>query len=409
MRNIKITQEDNLPAILDWALAGNKTLALSGNNSKAALGRPMTCDANVSLAGLTGVELHEPAELVMRAKAGTPLIEIQEKLDGVHQRLAFSPPDYGPLLGGPAGQATLGGIFACNLSGSNRIKTGAARDHLLGVAGFTGRGTSFQAGGRVMKNVTGFDLCKLVAGSYGTLVACTSFTFKVLPRPEKARTVLVFGLDVAQASVAMKNAMSSIHEVTAAAYLPADIAQRSGVSFLKDENKSVLAVKVEGPAPSAEYRCLALRSEMAALGKVEELHGKNSRTLWSFVSDVKAFVDDQSTIVWKISLPPASTPGFLARLEKELPEAEYYLDWAGGLIWLSVPSGTTDGGVTAIRGNLHGEGHATLIRGDATLRASIAPFQPQNSVLAGISERIRHEFDPSRIFNPLRMYADEGK
>lgn len=408
MRNIEITHEEQVPDILDWALAGGKKLSITGSGSKISLGRPMVCDGQLRMSGLVGIELHEPSELVMQAKTGTKLVDIKKELAKVDQELAFAPPDFGPLLGVAPGLSTIGGVFACNLSGSKRIKAGAARDHLLGVQGFSGRGQPFKAGGRVMKNVTGYDLCKLVTGSYGTLVACTSFTFKVLPRPEKARTVLIFGLDTKAAVEAMRDAMSSIHEVSATAYLPKDIAANSGVGYIEKEDLSVVAIKVEGPAPSAEYRCQALCLEMTSRGKVEELHGKNSEKLWNFVSDVKAFVADQSTSVWKISLPPASVTSYLDRVKPALLNMQYYLDWAGGLIWISVPEGVDFGGEPIIRENLKGEGHATLIRGTAELRREVAPFQPQSTALAALTEKVRDGFDPNRIFNPGRMYRVEG-
>lgn len=403
MREINIMRDEDIPPVLDWALAGNKSLAISGNNSKVRLGRSMECDAQLSMAGITGVLLHEPAELVMRARAGTKLTDIEATLSDAGQELAFAPPDLGPLLGQDAGQATIGGIFSCNLSGSKRIKAGAARDHLLGVTGYSGRGQPFKAGGRVMKNVTGYDLCKLVAGSYGTLALCTSFTFKVLPRPEKTRTILIFGLSVADAVNAMRDALSSIHEVSSVAYLPADIASNTGIDYIDKAGLSVVAIRVDGPGPSAEYRCNALREEMNTLGTIEELHGHNSVALWSFVSDVKPFVVDQSATVWKVSVPPASAPAYLERLLNDQPDIRYYLDWAGGLIWLSVPAGKDKGAEPDIRRHLNEGGHATLIRGSEELRRIVSPFQPQNAVLAGISEKVRNGFDPQRIFNPGRM------
>ncbi len=399
-----ITKEAQVADILEWALAGGKSLAISGNNSKANLGRPMEIDARLSLAGLSGIEMHEPAELVMKAKAGTSLEAIKGVLKQAGQKLAFAPPDYGSLLGQEAGQSTIGGVFACNLSGSERIKAGAARDHLLGVEGFSGRGEAFQTGSRVMKNVTGYDLCKLVCGSYGTIALCTSLTFKVLPRPEKKRTVLVFGLTADAAVKAMRDALSSVHEVSAAAYLPAEIAERTGIGHVTDASDSVAAFLIEGPAPSAEYRCRALKNEMAALGSQEELHGHNSEAFWSFVGDVQAFVGDQKRPVWKISVPPADAPSYLTSLQQGLPDADYYMDWGGGLIWVSVPDGLDAAGESIIRGSLKGDGHATLIRATDALRTSVSPFQPQNVVMAKLSEKVRSGFDPRGIFNPGRLY-----
>ncbi|GLQ06496.1 FAD-binding protein [Sneathiella chinensis] len=409
MRQIEIKTEDQISDVLEWALAGKHRLAIAGAGTKIGIGRPVEADAAVRLEGLSGVELYEPAELVMQAQAGTRLTEIRDILGREGQKLAFDPPDYGPLLGHPAGLGTIGGIFCCNLSGAARVKAGAARDHLLGVQGFTGRGQAFKTGSRVMKNVTGYDLCKLVAGSYGTLTIASRMTFKVLPRPEKTRTVLVFGVGEAEAVAAMRDALSSEHEVCAAAYLPEGVARRSGVSYLQSENRSVVALRIEGPGPSAEFRCVAIRGLMAAYGETEELHGQNSGTLWRFVGDVGAFVQDDPGVVWKVSVPPAGAPAYLKRLREHVQDMEYYLDWGGGLIWIALPNHTATGGEYAIRQSLNGEGHATLIRGSESLRASIAPFQPQNPVLARISEKIREGFDPHRILNPGRMYAFGGE
>jgi glycolate dehydrogenase FAD-binding subunit len=405
MQNVEVNETGQIKDLLEWALADNKTISVAGNNSKAALGRPMDTDVNMSVRGLQGVEMYEAAELVMKAKAGTLLDDILKTLDDSNQKLAFIPPDYGPLLGGEAGQATIGGTFACNLSGSDRIKNGGARDHLLGAEGFTGWGHAFKTGSRVMKNVTGYDLCKLVAGSYGTLAVCTSLTFKVLPRAEKVRTVLIYGEDVKNAVATLRDAMSSVHEVSAAAFLPADIAARSGVDFVKDANTAVVALKIEGPAPSAEFRCNALKDMFASRGNIEELHSTRSRDLWSFVRNVSAFVEDQSSVVWRVSVPPASAPAYVADLKRALPDAEYFLDWAGGLVWVSLPSGTAGAGAEHIRGAIKDGGHATLIRASKDIRLAITPFQPQDVVQARISEKIREGFDPQRILNPGRMYA----
>ncbi len=404
-----ISDEGQIPDILDWALSGKKALQIQGNNSKAALGRPVHADAGLRLAGLEGVEMHEPAELVMQAKAGTSLMTVQDVLKQAGQKLAFSPPDYGPLLGLDPGLSTIGGVFGCNLSGSARIKAGAARDHLLGVRGFSGRGEAFQTGSRVMKNVTGYDLCKLVCGSYGTIALCTSLTFKVLPRPEKSRTVLVFGLQSEQAVTAMRDALSSVHEVSAAAYLPAEIAARTDIGHVTNGMASVTAFLVEGPAPSAEYRCAALRDEMKDVGSLEELHGHNSEKFWTFTGNASAFTGDMQRVVWRVSIPPASASAYIEALSGAHPEAEYFMDWGGGLIWVAMPEGAEDGGEDVIRNAMKEGGHATLIRGSAALRERISPFQPQSKAMNILSEKVRKGFDPEGIFNPGRMYPVEGQ
>src|SRR3974377_1731331 len=206
---------------ISWALAQGKALELIGHSSKRAIGRAAQGTATLDLSGLTGVTLYEPEELVLSAKAGTPLIEIEALLADKGQELAFEPMDYGPLLGRASGQGTLGGVVAANLSGPRRIKAGAARDHFLGVTAVTGRGEIIKSGGRVVKNVTGYDLCKLLAGSWGTLAAMTEINVNALPKAETVATVIVGGLDDARAAQAMAAAMGSACGVSGAAHLPA--------------------------------------------------------------------------------------------------------------------------------------------------------------------------------------------
>ena len=209
----------DVEAAVQWALAQKKSLEIVGHGTKRALGRPAQVDATLDLSGLTGVTLYEPEELVLSARAGTPLAEIEDLLAAKAQQLAFEPMDYGPLLGGQPRQATIGGVLAANLSGPRRIKAGAARDHFLGFTAVSGRGETFKSGGRVVKNVTGYDLCKLMAGSWGTLAAMTDVTVKTLPRPETEATVLVLGLEPARAADAMAAAMGSSGDVSGAAHL----------------------------------------------------------------------------------------------------------------------------------------------------------------------------------------------
>src|SRR6202158_3912560 len=218
----------DVEAAVQWALAENKSLEIVGRGTKRTLGRPAQSDATLDLSGLSGVTLYEPEELVLSAKAGTPLAEIEALLEKNNQQLAFEPMDYGPLLGGQAGQGTIGGAIAANLSGPRRIKAGAARDHFLGVSAVSGRAETFKSGGRVVKNVTGYDMCKLLAGSWGTLAAMTDVTIKTLPRPETEPTVIVVGVDAARAMQAMAAAMGSSCDVSGAAHLAADVAARVG-------------------------------------------------------------------------------------------------------------------------------------------------------------------------------------
>ncbi len=387
-----------------WAVAEEAPLEVVGHGSKRTLGRPVQAAQLLDVSALSGITMYEPAELVMSAGPGTPLAEIEAALAENDQQLAFEPPDLGPLLGSRAGAASIGGVFACNLAGSRRIKAGGARDHFLGVHAVTGRGEAMKAGGRVVKNVTGYDLCKLFAGSYGTLAVMSELTFKVLPAPAKTRTVLVFGLDDAAAARAMTAALTSPHEVSGAAHLPAAIAARSAVGYVADAGAAVTALRVEGPAPSVEHRCAALRELLGGFGAVEELHGRNSGALWCELRDAAPFARDDGRVVWRLSVPPTAGAGVVARVAAETG-AEAYYDWGGGLVWLTLGAGG-DGGAERVRGEVAKVGgHATLLRADAGLRANAAVFQPQAAPLAALTARVKDAFDPRRVLNPGRMYA----
>ena len=393
------------------ALAEAAPLEILGNATKRTIGRPVTASRTLSLAGLTGITLYEPEELVLTARAGTALAEIETVLAEKNQCLAFEPPDWRAMLRS-AGEQTIGGIVASNLAGPRRIRAGAARDHFLGARMVTGRGEVVKIGGRVVKNVTGYDLCKLLAGSYGTLAALTEITLKVLPAAEKTRTVLVFGLDDEAAQQAMTGALSSPNDVSAAAHIPADLAASSAVGYVVSAGASVTALRIEGPEPSVEARCAALREAMGAFGPVEELHFHNSQKFWREIGDVAFFVDggeSETAPVWRISVPPAAAPSVVAEIRRSL-EGAHYTDWGGGLIWFrpatGEDAGDKDGGAAILRAAIDGcGGHATLIRGSASLRGRVGVFQPQPGALAALSARIKEGYDPAHILNPGRMVA----
>jgi len=386
--------EQELAAIVQHALEREEPLELVGGGSKRGLGRPLQTPHRLELAAFSGIRLYEPEELVLTAGAATPLGEIEAALDRANQMLAFEPGDWRELLGTTDATPTLAGVLACNLSGSRRIRQGAARDHFLGLKGVNGRGEAFKAGGRVVKNVTGYDLCKLMAGSYGTLAALTEVTVKVLPRPEATRTVVLHGLDDATALAAMTQTLNSAHEPSGAAHLP------QGFS---GKDKPATMLRIEGPVPSVEARAASLKRELGGFGAADLLGDEPCRTLWQSLRDAGplAAPQDRARIIWRVSIAPSATPGFLVALRRAL-DLRYFLDWGGGLVWLSVAD-AEDGGARAIRGAL-GSGHATLIRASDALRASVPVFQPQPAAVAALSERVKDSFDPKRILNRGRMY-----
>ncbi|SLN35201.1 glycolate oxidase subunit GlcE [Oceanibacterium hippocampi] len=387
-----------------WALSSGTPLSVAGRGSKAAFGRPVAAAQGLSLAGLTGITLYEPEELVMQAGPGTGLAEIEAALAEKGQELAFEPADLGPLLGGPAAAGSIGGAVACNLAGPRRVKAGAARDHLLGFAAVSGRGELFHSGGRVVKNVTGYDLCKLLAGSFGTLGVMTTLTFKVLPRAEKTRTLLAYGLEAEAATALLCAAAGSPHEVSGLAHLPAAVAARSAVGRVADAGRPVTAIRIEGPGASVEYRLRALAALAGATAaETEELHSHNSRTLWREIRDVGLFGALGDRVVWRLSVAPTAGPATAAAVLAQLP-GEAFLDWSGGLVWLALDGGD-DAGAAVVRAALPGSGgHATLVRAPEAVRGRVPVFQPLAPALAALSARVKASFDPEGLLNPGRMY-----
>jgi glycolate oxidase FAD binding subunit len=382
-----------------WAIEHDKALEVVGQGTKRAIGRPSQTDVTLDLSALTGVTLYEPAELVRSARAGTPLAEIEAELEMHNPQLAFEPIDYGPLLGGEAGAGSIGGVIAANLSGPRRIKAGAARDHFLGVTAVTGRGDTIKSGGRVVKNVTGYDLCKLFAGSWGTLGAMTDITIKVLPKPETEATVLVAGLDDARACEAMAAAMGSAFDVSGAAHLPDHVASWFD-GLPKAEASTVL--RLEGHAPSVAHRKETLATLLAPFGAVEIIGAEDSAALWRSVRALKPFVAARERPLWRISVAPRRGHELAAAIT---PAAQMFYDWAGGLIWLAMPL-SDEPDAAAVRGAVAAiGGHATLIRAPASVRAALDVFAPEAPGIAALNKRVKDSFDPKGVLNPGRMWA----
>jgi glycolate oxidase FAD binding subunit len=396
---------DELRDAVAAALGAEEPVELVGGGSKRGIGRPLQTAHTLDLSGLSGIRDYAPSELVLTAGAATPLAEIERALAAERQMLAFEPPDWRGFLGvldedcsGP----TLGGVLAANLSGPRRIAAGAARDHFLGFRGVSGHGEIFKAGGKVVKNVTGYDLCKLLAGSWGTLAALEEVTVKVLPRPETLATVLIEGVAPDAAPRLMAAALGSPHEVSGAAYLPAGTAMP--LAFAVPE--STVALRVEGPAPSVAFRREALLRDHGGAGKTHILEASQSVALWRALGEVAPLSGLTGRAVWRLSVAPARGAAVAAAIAEKL-DAAWLLDWGGGLLWLAVPE-AAEAGAGTIRGAIRGSdgrgtGHATLIKAAAGLRRAVAPFEPQPAALAALSRRVKDAFDPAHILNPGRI------
>jgi glycolate oxidase FAD binding subunit len=394
---LKPRDAKDVEAAVEWALAEGKTFEIVGHGSKRGIARAAQWDLSLDLSDLSGVTLYEPEELVLSAKAGTPIAAIEALLAASNQELAFEPMDYGPIFDAAAGRGTLGGALAANLSGPRRIKAGAARDHFLGFTAVSGRGETFKSGGRVVKNVTGYDLCKVLAGSYGTLAAMTDVTVKVLPRAETEVTLLVRGLDDAIAARAMSIAMGSSNDVSGAAHFPAPLA----AIMQAEAGTAVTALRLEGVAPSVEHRMRTLEGLLKPFGAIAELKEEASRKLWKGTRDVMPFANDDRAL-WRISAAPMRAHEIAKAIG---PGCEYFYDWAGGLVWAALPAADDAGAAIVRRAVAATGGHATLIRAPAAIRAAVPVFQPQDVALAALTRRVKESFDPKGVFGPGRMWA----
>ncbi len=383
--------------VVAWAAAEGEPLDIQGGGSKRALGRPADAAHRLDLSALSGIIDYDPAELVLTAQAATPMAEIEEQLSKHRQMLAWEPPDVRAVLSADAhAEPTLGGTLACNLSGPRRVRTGAARDHFLGFAAINGWGDAWKAGGKVVKNVTGYDLCKLQAGAFGTLSVMIEVTVRVLPRPETAATVLLRGLSDDEAVASMAAALNSTHEVSAAAHLSAAVAKRVGLS---EFDGPTTALRIEGPRPSVAFRADAVAT---LLNEAHRLGAADTTRFWDAVAAARPFAG-QPGALWRVCTAPTAAPGLVRQIQAVLPGAEAFYDWAGGLVWLLV-SEDDDCGASAVRAAVAERGgHATLFRAPPAVRASVPVFEPLAPPLLALSRRVKAGFDPKGILNPGRM------
>ena len=403
---LKVRDAKDVEDAVQAAIASEQPLEIIGNGSKRLIGQPMATNALLDLSSLNAVTSYEPNELIITVQAGAPVADVQSLIDSRNQQFAFEPIDTAPLLG-TANQATIGGMIGAGLAGPRRIKAGGARDHLLGAHGVSGFGDSFKAGGRVVKNVTGYDLCKLLAGSWGTLAVMTEVTLKVMPRPESERTLVLRGLDDASANRTMTAALGSPFDVSGAAHVPGSVFHVAATELgdLGSPGEAVTLLRLEGILASVVHRAAALGKLLAPFGAAQVLEDAASATVWSSVRDVVPFAANGALgawPVWRIVCPPASGGALGERLARD-SGGEVIYDWGGGLIWAALPP-RPDAQVALVRQRVNAVGgHATLVRGSDELRRNVDVFHPQPAGLAALSERVRQSFDPKNILNRGRM------
>jgi glycolate oxidase FAD binding subunit len=388
--------EEAAAHIVHTAAAVGVSLSIEGGGTRRVGLKPEDADT-LSTRNLIGIVAYNPAEMTMTTKAGTPLEEIEAALADKRQVLAFEPPDMRAVLG-RSGRSTIGGVFADNASGPRRFVAGAARDSLLGVRFVNGRGEIVKAGGRVMKNVTGLDLAKLLAGSRGSLALLTEVTFRVLPVPETATTIVVSGLDDAHATAAMATALSTSVEVSGAAHVPESVRGRLIAGALSEGAATVL--RLEGLSASVAVRSEKLKAAMASFGPVTTLDAETTATLWREIRDVSPYADGTERPLWKVSVAPTAGHQLVAALRLEAG-IDAYFDWQGGLVWMRMED---DLEAELLRRYIKalGGGHATLVRARPEVMAATEAFEPQADAVAALSARVKASFDPAGLYvSPL--------
>jgi glycolate oxidase FAD binding subunit len=377
---LRPADEQDLIALIGEAAGAGRRLELRGGGSKAEVGARRRADI-VDLRAFRGVVDYDPAELVVTVRAGTPLAEVEALVHAQDQMLAFEPFDHGPLFGRPAGAATIGGVVAAGVSGSRRLSRGAVRDHLLGFRAVSGRGEAFVGGAKVVKNVTGYDLPKLAAGSWGRLFALTEVTLKVLPRPREATTLWVAGLGAKEAVAVMALALGSQADVAAAAHDPS--------------GQGTTAIRLEGIGASVQARAALLERLMSPAGAVAALTRTEAEAFWRGLHDLAALGDGRP--LWRISAPARHSAALIESLAR--PDERWLMDWGGALTWLA-----SDAEPAKVREAAAAVGgHAMLVRAPESLRDKVPAFQTQPAPVMALEARLRRAFDPQGVFEMGRF------
>jgi glycolate oxidase FAD binding subunit len=413
---LRVRDAKDVEEVVRAAIAGDQPLEIIGHGTRRAIGHPMATNAVLDLSALNAVSAYEPNELIITVQAGAPLADVQSLIDSKNQQFAFEPMDTSALLG-VSGSGTIGGMIGAGLAGPRRIKAGGARDHLLGAHAVSGFGDSFKTCGKVVKNVTGYDLCKLLAGSWGTLAVMTEVTLKVMPKPESERTLMLSGLDDVTANRAMTAALGSPYDVSGAAHLPNSAfrpatgalaglsSQGLSPQGLSPQDRAVTLLRLEGIAASVADRANSLGKMLSPFGSVETLQDAASATAWSAIRDVEPFAAGGALgawPVWRIVCPPASG-GALGQALARDSGGDVIYDWGGGLIWAALPP-KPDAQAALVRQRVDAAGgHAALFRASEQTRRNVDVFHPQAAGLAALSQRVRHSFDPKIILNRGRM------
>ncbi|MFL9897943.1 glycolate oxidase subunit GlcE [Paraburkholderia fungorum] len=383
---------DELVQIILEANTSGQPFEIVGGGTKRSFGDPVKADAVLDMSGLSGIEFYEPEELVIKVRAGTPVSAVREALAANAQHLAFEPPDYAAFFGDDAAD-TIGGVIACNIAGPRRILAGAARDAVLGVEGVNGRGEPFKGGGRTVKNVTGYDMPRLLTGSFGVLAVLTSVTLKVHPRPPWEATVLLSGLDDAKAVGLISDMLRLPVEISAAVHLGGGRTEAS-----------TTALRLEGFSESVAGRRAEIEQRLHKLADIRTIVGDQSSQFWRGIRDLSCFAADQNSCVWRLTLPCMQA----ARMVQLLGGEAIY-DWGGCQVFVRTTVAKAEEQAGALRNEIAAVGgNACLLRAPANSRRKIGTFHSRPEALQHLGERVRRAFDPRGLLNPGKLGAVTG-
>ena len=387
----------------------NIPIELIGSGSKRKIGKTLQCAKTLNLSKLNGIIEYLPEELYIKVKAGTSIKAIEQELKKNNQQLVFEPIDFGYFLNGESDYGTAAGQVACNISGSRRFKVGSVRDHVLGFRGVNGRGEIIKSGGVVVKNVTGYDLSKLICGSYGTLVALTEITFKVLPLPEESKTLVINNQKIEKAVHFLDKSISSSNDISGAVFFP-DRPMISGSSMnientfklndLKQEG-SITAIRIEGSKNSIDHRIENLINELQIINlNISILEVHQSEVFWNKVKALEFFSNSKNNII-RIVIPPSECVNLIYQFSSKF---KYYLDWGGALMWLEVFELSEEMFESIRKKVVNRGGYVTMIKNSNYL-PYVEDVFTISSERFNISQNIKKSFDPKRILNPGKMYT----
>ena len=386
---IKLCNKKNIP------------IEIKGLSSKQKIGRNFQSEKELDLSQFSGIIKYEPEELYIKVKSGTSMEIITKELDKNNQQLAFEPINFGYIFEGKSNPGTIGGVVACNFSGSRRFKSGSVRDHVLGIRVVTGRGEIIKSGGTVVKNVTGYDLSKILTGSFGTLAVISEISVKVLPKPPSTKSLIIHNAHLKKSLEYLNISLSSTSDVSGAVFYPEYFKNQFTLNDLVNKGP-ITAIRVEGVSSSIDDRLQNLVKELGLLSdEINFLEGEQSKIFWDYTQNLRVFSKTDKNLI-KAVVPPSETLNVINNLKKFL--SRYFIDWGGNLIWMEVNKLNFSilKEINAVVNDL--SGYATVIKLEDSLKANLDIFKI-DPIKLKISEKIKKSFDPKRILNPGKMYS----